>query len=751
MPLPVPPIIPQGPFPTPTPLPQATSNLAPHSTGLSIAGADQNGNFEADNIKVSWWVRNTGPFTISETFSIDVRFDGKVLRTWTVDGLALNAFVFVEDVENLLAGLRPSAGVHEISIVMDPLDQVVEIIESDNSLTFPITMLAPSPDSETPVELRPNLVIAPDTGKSQPLFVSSHPEDPLSGKLSVASPTYVAAVVRNQSIQYITSNVEVDLYLDDLLVERARWSSIGAGGRLNFRIDDLRSITSISPGPHTLRIVADPLNRIQEFDETDNEFEIDLVWGVDQPEAAAEPFVLLPPEREPTTLPNLVPIRRFGWDAALTARLTDSEQAIGTDGRLEAARSVSIDFTFTNRSRTDVSSVALINAAVLVDGVQVDVGRFSAGATNVGSVWADTIILPADSVTPGEHIIRVVLDPEERIDEFSEEDNIFERAFTFHGEPDSTTPEPFQMSEQELADAFAPLFGEMRRQMKPALILGSGEHDWTPEIMAAGRAGYYLLTGRDLDEEGFVMHFLPAEAFDERSIGSCMSGWITMTEEEYQQEFESCLVDRNEIGFKTRFNGQIHIFVDLGLSPMDALGTYFHELGHGLQDLTNPEQTELRSSTNARGLYEAQAQIFEAAAWRAIEEHTGKSFSSSPDIEDARDSLEFRLNLRETRNTEHDVGYRLLWAQALIGIAGPYDLPAQLRASGVLDAEETYALFDYLVSIEPSDVDAWANALLSRTDLFAEFKSIAETRLVANLPLDLISHPAGQDTAWLAP
>ena len=104
--------------------------------------------------------------------------------------------------------------------------------------------------------------------------------------------------------------------------------------------------------------------------------------------------------------------------------------------------------------------------------------------------------------------------------------------------------------------------------------------------------------------------------------------WATLGDAEYQAQFEMCSHERNEIGLKTRLDGRVHLFMDLGHSPAHVLGTYFHELGHGLQDLLNTAQTENRLSIHAEALLEAEAQLFEAAAWRAIEEFMDVSLTS---------------------------------------------------------------------------------------------------------------------------
>ncbi len=753
-PPPVPPAVPKGPFPTPQPPGRTLQNLSLPIDILSlhIQGVDQTAEHTpAEDLLVSWQVRNASPHDIRETFTIELRLDDRVIATWVAEGLTRNTFLFVEQVEGLFSGMDLPAGTYEASIVVDPTGRVNESDETDNKVVRSISLVGTRDGPDLPTELRPNLIVGLPKGKSEPIFASSHPDDPLSGKLSVDAPTYVSYTAGNFSIQYVDQPFEVDLYFDGMLIRRGRWANLGSDEPVNVDIDDLRDIIDISPGPHTLKVVVDPLDRIAESDETDNEYEIEFVWGTGEPSPPAEPVTLEPPARVPLTRANLMPFRPFGWDSGITASVYVASPlaTAGKDGWLETGKTTRIDFSFTNASRFSLPLTNQLRADILVDGQFVKRRNFTSGSSNVGLIWKDHITLPADSLEPGEHVVRIVLDPDGLFRELDETDNVFERTFTWHDGPEPAT-EPFEMSDEEIRAALAPIFEGMRRELRPASVPVAGARDWTPEVIAAGRAAYFLLTGRDVNEEGYALHFLPTARFRDESTATCMSEWITMTVSDYEEAFGFCSGVRGEIGFKTRSNGQIHIFVDLGLSPIEALGTYLHELGHGLQDLRNPDQTELPFSMNARGLFEAQAQIFEAAAWRAIEEYMGMELGEFPDVAPARDQFEFVFDLRRERGTEHDIGYRLLWTQAL---SDPQDLGLadQLRTDGKLDSASAWVLFNQLVDLLDDDVEEWTTDLLTMTDLMDEFEQIALQRLVADLPPERTAHSGLQDAVWTAP
>ncbi len=752
-PAPEEPAVPEGPFPTPTPLGQSLANLAfdEGSLGFLIEGQTvELSHSPADDLLVSWQIVNNSPFRIEQTFTIELRMDDLVLAQWVVEGLNTRTFLFASQVAGLFSGFEIPAGTYRLSIVIDPRGDVHENIEHDNSRETFVTIVGDPDTPDLAPEFLPNLLPSPVFGKSESIFASSHVGDPLSGKLSVDEAAFVAFGITNDSIQFVDRRVEVDLYFDDKLARRVTWSDIGAKQRLPFGVDDLRDMVEITPGPHTLRLVVDPLNRIRESDETDNEHFIELVWGSGEPPPAAEPFVLEPPEREPLTRANLKPFRPFGWDSGITASLGDDMLEPGQDGWLEASKATRIDFAFTNASRFSLPLTNQLAADVLINGQFIERRTFNSGASNVGETWEGEISLPADAVVPGQHLVRIVLDPEGLFEELNESDNIFEREFTWHDSPQPVGNEAFSMTDAEIEAAFAPIFGGMRQETRSARVPDSGARDWTPEVIEAGRAAYYLLTGRDVDEEGYVLNFLDPDVYDAESTATCMSFWITLTLSEYRDTFDFCTIERGDIGFKTRANGQIHLFMDMGLSPLDALGTYLHELGHALQDLRNPHQTDLPWDLNLRGMFEAQAQIFEAAGWRAIEEHMGQQLGLYPDVTPARDQFEFIFELRRDRGTEHDLGYRLLWVEALSD-SGDLGLDEILRTEGKLDSSSAMALFDKLVNMPAGNVEAWVAEHLKRTDLMDEFEQIASQRFVADLPPEETGHPALQDATWTAP
>lgn len=761
---PKPPPIPQGPFPTATPRPATEVNLGPKHALLTIGDYDAAiGAFDPQAVTITWSVGNFGwyggcgykcqPYYhqgvhITDEFFIDVLFDGTVLKRWWFHHLPNKTEISVENVKGLLDGIHITEGDHEFALVIDPLDSIAESNETDNTIVQVVRLAASEHPTVAPESL-PNLAVAIARDKSEPIFASSHVEDRLSGKLTIEAPTYVTYGAGNFSIQYIEQDVELDLYCDDKLIRRTEWN-LGADEIALDSFEDLRSYIDVSPGPHSLKVVVDPLNRIAESDQTDNEFETSSVWGIGNPLPAETPVVLQAPDRAQVTRANLTPLRPFGWDSGITAQGDNALVPPGKDTWLEGVKATRIDFAFRNASRISLPLYGNLEADVLLDGVLLERRSFRPGISNGGNAWMDNVMVPAYRASYGDHTVRVVLDPDGIFEEIDESDNVFERTFTWHDGPLPTAGSEFEMSDEELRTAFSPIFLEWRRDVLPVTQHGSSDRDWTPEIKAAGRAAYFLLTGRDLEQEGFVIHFDDSDTLHEDMVATCMSNWITLTESQYHDAFRYCTGDRGETGLKARSNGQIHIFVDTNLPPLVVLGSYLHELGHGLQDLRNPGQADQPYRLKTRGLLEAEAQIFEAASWRVIEEFMKQQLGRFPDVVSARNQFKLIFGLRRDGNTAQDIGSRLLWIETLSDPRG-IGYADRLRVGGKLDSTFAMALFSRLVDIPAAEVEAWVDGLLDNNAMVNEFEQIASRRFESVLPTEDVGHPALHYATWTAP
>ena len=153
-----------------------------------------------------------------------------------------------------------------------------------------------------------------------------------------------------------------------------------------------------------------------------------------------------------------------------------------------------------------------------------------------------------------------------------------------------------------------------------------------------------------------------------------------------------------------------------------------------------------------RALLEAQAQLFEAAALRAIEEHAGISLMRFPDVAPMRNSVEFALENTNglLGSPEHSLGYKMLWMETLANTSR-LDTRTELVNERRLSASTAKALYDYLVALEPSRVEGWVVGIFSVSTRADRFMGISASRLEAGLEAADYGNPGLQESAFLAP
>ena len=703
------------------------------------------------DVLVDFFVTNDGSATISGDYFIDLYIDDVIAQRWSGITIAPDHFIFIEGGTGLLDSFQLQPGEHEVKLVIDPTNLVAEKSDADNTFATTFTWEGPAIPAPQPGDRLPNLSLV---GGATGITAAPYSGASSSGGLSTKGETHFSFAVLNDSPVTITRDFNINVLFDDVVVYKAGYLGLVGGGYINLSWQDLASVVHISPGEHTVKLVADPGGAIVESDESDNSVEVTLTWGTDEPIAAPAPAPSpVPPARPDQTLPNLGGMAPHGWNAAITASSAASESSLGVDGELWSSVDTNISFAVRNNSRVASAGSSEFETHIFVDGVFLDSVLLLAG-DDAGSLWTQSLTIPAGTLEPGQHLVKLVIDANEDIAESDETDNVLARWFEFQPDPVNTDPpEAFVLSDEQLAALLAPLttpaFVDQVRSTD-----GSGvvTPDWTDEIQNIGKAGYYLLTGRDLGAEPIVMHLLPHDQFMIASISACMKDHFLLSDEGYAGSFQTCSIERGEVGLKHRRDGKLHVYVDLKESPIKALGIYLHELGHALQDLENPDQTSSVHTSNLRGLFEAQAQIFEAAALRTIESYLAIELMRFPDADVMHNEVQFILETSRSLigSAEHVLGHNMRWHEVLADTSG-LNLDDELRANKRLSGSSAKALYDYLVSIDPADVTAWATIILSDASRATEFAAISLSRLETDLPITNWGNPGLREPAFLAP
>ncbi len=128
---------------------------------------------------------------------------------------------------------------------------------------------------------------------------------------------------------------------------------------------------------------------------------------------------------EPTSEPNLRPYRPAKWDYEL---VPSSVKETNTVDQLVGDELTYFDLAVLNDGEADIDSTQLIEVYIYIDGNLVKEFSGKKGLRAGWYVyWTDLPI----RVGSGTHVVRFEIDPLDRIDESNEDDNIWERPFTW--------------------------------------------------------------------------------------------------------------------------------------------------------------------------------------------------------------------------------------------------------------------------------------------------------------------------------
>ena len=710
-PLPTPtPTPPPDPPPSPTP---TKANLAPYTpqdwdAPLIVSGSgddrDSRGMRAGERAYVSWAVANTEGTQVDSRFFIDLLFDGVTVWRWTNDLLPAGGYVDISSWPDLHRLVAIDPGPHGVALVIDPTDLIEESDETDNRIETEVFWLPPETAQASPPPRHRLPDLAPYTpgGWPGPVAANSYGEDGIDGPLSTDSPTRVLAAFTNTGAASTGLNIWAHLYLDDVLVD----VSVSPGLLMDdatrrLRVEDLRERISISPGEHTLRLVIDPTDLVEESDETNNVFEKRLVWMTgDPPPRAAGSQAAASAYPTPPALPNLVPGWRFGWDGPI---VVSHERGTSLDTAPVLGKTAYIDLAVANLST--VQPPQPFSVDLYFDEQKVESFRFSADSAAGSEILLDWDGL-TDAVEPaaGRHVLRLVIDPENAIDETNEDDNTFEKPVTWRGEP-TEPPQPTTYSDDELRWMLAGLRGLIDLR-QPAFEPGGPDH--REDVLQVAEAGYFLLTGRSMKDERLTVELLPSEEYAAWVDEDFARSFAVAAESDYAALARSReMMKEHALGLKTRRRGEVAVVIDASQNADAAINSLVHELGHAVQDFVNPGQTEEVPSLPLQGLREAQAHQFQRAFWLKLEEFTGLELLAYPDIGpfQAYVAEQVYAVLRDATSSEHRLAVLIQWA-ALMKEPELEALRTEFFTNGRLDADSSKAFFDYLASIPVGEVSA---------------------------------------------
>ena len=304
-----------------------------------------------------------------------------------------------------------------------------------------------------------------------------------SAELSLDGSTFLSWAVINNSPNNIDYDFFVDVYLDDVLVER--WTTNGLDANLFISLtdwDNLPARVNLRPGTHTLKLVADPTDLVPETDETDNVYELEYTWKPSQ-------VTPVEPSPAPGRLPDLAPAVIDGWADSLIATSYEGDKA---DGPLSVDVPTYIRYGFQNMGPVSIAEHVVVYVYfddVLVS-IQAGDGLLAEESTG-SSEWGG--LLQTTRVTPGVHTLRVEIDASDAVAESNERNNTIEKEFTWG--TGSVEPKP---AADPMPSAAAPAPLEL-----PNLTPG-WRQDWDAPISISNQPGTYLDSPLTLDGTAYL-------------------------------------------------------------------------------------------------------------------------------------------------------------------------------------------------------------------------------------------------------
>ena len=236
---------------------------------------------------------------------------------------------------------------------------------------------------------------------------------------------------------------------------------------------------------------------------------------------------------------------------------------------------------------------------------------------------------------------------------------------------------------------------------------------------------YFHLTGSSPDQEGYRINILSTEDYwrvsDEEGYpgGKAAAGWCCREKED-----------------------GIHMYVNADKPLPRALGTVFHEVGHGLHRILNLEQKsrayDIASTSGKiqtyRAYQEAIAMVFEAANFRILAEHTGVETSALPEGWYIPDSYidSILISVATLSNSEvygpeaYDRGRLLIWT-AVLKDPELSHLRREFESNGRLSGSSLYEVFLKFVNMEAGEIFLYIDSVTPDADLTAVIQVIRST------------------------
>ncbi len=265
----------------------------------SNSGSTKSGKLSKDvQTHIRFGFSNQSLVSIPGDMWVYIYLDDILVNAQKGKGLLAEEYIGSKEWSEINTVIEIDPGVHKLRVELDATNLILETNETNNTiekeliwLDGPIHSDANSISTEDQIQLvpepltLPNLVPGWRDGWDGPIIVSNAKDTFTDTSLASGSDAFVDLVIHNRSIVGTQNSFNVDLYFDDLFVDRINIGTSVQPNELKWisDLDQLNNFTDIETGSHTLKMIIDPDNLVMESDENDNIYERHFIWSAVEP------------------------------------------------------------------------------------------------------------------------------------------------------------------------------------------------------------------------------------------------------------------------------------------------------------------------------------------------------------------------------------------------------------------------------------------------------------------------------------
>ena len=272
------------------------------------------------------------------------------------------------------------------------------------------------------------------------------------------------------------------------------------------------------------------------------------------------------------------------------------------------------------------------------------------------------------------------------------------------------TPDFQPLSPAEMRENLTEAFGSSAKVLGDAATFtpdGETTYRWDASdlIIETFENGYWLLTGRTIQQDGWEARYYAREDY-ERLADELNQSWLKSV------PGWCCIRTGEESRLRLAMSGE--------RERNSALATTAHEAGHALQRLLNPAQNKADGESLIGALREAEAYTFEVALIRKIGEYAEVETARAPSgyrwdlyLSQLRDDMR---SAAQDLSEEHARGRLIMW-QAVLHDPDLAHLRSELERDGRLSADSLMEMYRKFVSLTPSEIEPYIESISTQAPL----------------------------------